>query len=74
MDNKNSGKSLLITLFLAIIVISSIVTAIYRCPSLKDHNNLKCDVCGEFALSVYDRNGTYYELCDRHYRLWKMKY
>lgn len=63
----------LVKIFLVIIVVSLIGTAIYRCPSLKNHHNFECDVCGRAAIDHYYRNGTEYELCPTHYSRWDMK-
>ncbi len=63
----------LITLFMMFICVSAMITALYRCPSLSDHNNYKCDVCGDAGVFHYTRHGTEYELCYKHYKRWEMK-
>lgn len=72
MDKKPeiSKQSLILMFIIVFIVIPTIITGLYRSPSLKNHHNLKCDVCGSVAINYWIRGGTTYELCDKHYNRW----
>ena len=77
MENKPevkiSKQSVILMFIIIFIVIPTIITGLYRCPSLKNHHNMKCDVCGSIALNHWNRGGVWYELCDKHYTRWMNK-
>lgn len=68
-----SKRSIIMMGFIIFIVIPTIITGLYRCPSLSDHDNMKCDVCGKTAIHYWMRGGTCYELCGKHYSRWVSK-